>query len=443
MSEASLITETSPATKTSPTTKVSPNVEKVWDSTKVPNLTCEIHPMFAYENWLCLSEEDYDLIRPTLQLTTMLLGTPASLAFYATLLFGERAYYSEKDCDEMAILRIDEESPLTQYKADTITDMFDDLTGLYKFTFQKIEPTGQLHATRWVDMTDAEREDLLWQRSIEQATPWSARKSLKHGLTVDKLPGPEKEFCWESPPDDTWDDWPSADQEPTHHIQDPRTRMTPATIVLSAKLFTELKSQRHVPAHAIKNAFQLARVILHELAHAVESGRPERRLLHWYEPVFPGETHSELGHQYEKHLFGFCPYPMDLPDDYWLYLTGSSPDEAGVRNARGKIDWPGFYEWPLRSTSEHFMLPLGYMAALQRQETWDAVVARGVDLGDQRAWHLPRNLPIGRESSAWYSSWMLEGFLQHPGGKEWAATRYAVFEDEATVGSESELVSVR
>ena len=384
-----------------------------------PTLTCEILPMFAYKNWLCLSREDHELLKPVLQLATMFLGTPACLGFFATLLFGKRT------CDEKSVTRIEKESPLTNHKVETIIEMFDDLAGLYKLTFQTIKATGTVFANTWSDLTDTEREDLLWQRRRENPTPWSVRKSLKHGKLVDMIQGAEREFCWGSPPNNDFDSWPPAEKEPDKHLQDPRTRMTPCTIALSAKLFSNLKGQRHSPAQRLKNNFRLAAVILHEIAHAVESGRPECRECNVGEVTFPGEVLPELGHQLEKLVFGGAPYPMPLDPRSYEVVFGSSLDESQVPNTDEHVSWLGFTEWPMRSTSKHYALPLEYMAHVQQHWFWDAA-AQVADPRDQSLWHLPKTMPF--EGSAELSRFYMDGLVASQGRKR-AAKHYAVYDD--------------
>ena len=337
----------------------------------------------------------------------MFLGTPASLSFYATLLFSKRI---REDAKFNA--RLEKEVSLTKFKVETVKDMFNDPEGLYKFTVQNIKAAGVTLPCTWSDLTEAEREDLLWQRQVENTTPWSLRKSLKHGKTVNRLKGPEREFFWPPPRNNNFNSWPPADKIPYKHLQDPRTRMTPCTIALSSRLFSDLKFQRRSPKQSLKNNFGLAAIICHELAHAVEQGRSESRERRPEEPKFPHAELSELGHQFSMCLYGGCPCESTLHPKNYKTVLGSSPDRDGMRDVNGKVLWLVFRDWPLRSTSPHYFLPLDYIARVQRQEFWDAA-AQADNMQDQSLCHFPKRL--GLSDSAERARRAMDRLLENQG----------------------------
>ena len=356
------------------------------------NLSCEVHPLFAFENWIGLSKDDYDLLVPALQVATMYLKSPGCLSFFATLLFGARTI------DASRVPRIAKEIPLTAYKAETIKDMLCELKGLYRFTFLEIENTAQAHGGNWADLSEFERVDLEWQRHIDNVPVWSARKSLKHGLTVDQIGIEGGEFCFPEDPRNRGR-YITPAQWPYKQLQDPHTRMTPCTIEIHTKVLSRFKKDRHSVERSLQFNFRLAAVLLHELAHAVELGRPEQRELHWEEAIFPGETHFEMGKQLEKLAFGGSVYEL-----------------------RWTPDWMNVTDWPLKSTSQNYVIPLEWISRIQQQEFWDSALS--ADSSDPSLFHVPRITP--RDDSTLIYLQTLKGFMEMPGGIKREQKRFIV-----------------
>ena len=150
------------------------------------------------------------------------------------------------------------------------------------------------------DLNDAERADLETQQELEKPLPMSPRMSLKYGTTVNKFEGEEREFCWGTRP---------GIRCTTHGgewkvIQDPRTRMTPNMIVLSAQVLARLQARCCSSEDILRCNLLLPTTLLHELAHAVESGRPECREFGVTEAMFSGDKTPEVGHRLEMHVSG-------------------------------------------------------------------------------------------------------------------------------------------
>ena len=57
--------------------------------TRTPDLTNTIHPIFRRNNFTNISQRDYDLLRPSLQLASLLLESDALLSFILTMVDGE------------------------------------------------------------------------------------------------------------------------------------------------------------------------------------------------------------------------------------------------------------------------------------------------------------------------------------------------------------------
>ena len=341
------------------------------------SLRCDIHPIFAHKNWTALAEEDYALLRPSLQLVTMYLRTPACLSFYATLLFGKRI--AEAVGNEW-IIRILRESPLTTYKAERIKDMFDELAGLYTFVFKEISSVAEVNANLWRNLTDSERAELEQRQRIEKPPAWSARMSLKHGLTVDQIEGEEKEFCWGEFPglQPT-----SPDEDREKLIQDPRTRCTPCTVEIGSDFLSTLRVDGLPSEKALGLNFYLAVTLLHELAHSVECGRPEIRESEGrrevQEAIFPSQDVPELGWQFEKSVVGGAIYCTD--------------------------DVLTFSDWPMKPTSLHYLVPLEFLIRIHQQDFWDAALSSPSPYSS--LFQLPKSEPC-KNSTELYRKYMVE-----------------------------------
>ena len=426
-------------------------------STLKSTLTCEIHPIFAYKNWLCLSAEDYERIKPALRLATMYMTTPAFLQFFATCLFSER---SVEDRDHAWL---EEDIALTTFKADRVKEMFADLDGVIEFTFQKIDNAGWTIGKTWADLTEDEKADLVWQQYREKSTPWSARKSLKHGKTVDEIEGEAVEFCFRddyffgdesetdgSEADDEWEtesetDGPEADasgaedgwetesetggseaddleaedeyatpiEESEKHLQDPRTRMTLCTLALTDQYLIDFKQKFDAPKQLLKEYYRLTNTLLHELAHAVEHGRPEHRECDIEEAVFPGDVLPELGCSLEMHVFGGTLFEDDMADG----VDGASAAECDVDDT-----WLCSTQWPATSTCTYFIVPLTFLVRIQQQAFWDAA---GDDdaAADQSRYLLPKTTLYGK--SAQLARENVEELVEVV-GEEYATQHYVI-----------------
>ena len=395
------------------TTSLSPSA---FLSTTLPfplasNLDCEIHPLFAYKNWECVSQEDYELIKPALRLATMYLNTPSCLAFFATCLF------SERECDDNWNISIEKESTLTTFKAERVKEMLLELDGVVRLTFQNCGGCGEMHGMFWQDFTDEEKADIEWHRCHEKSNPWSARKSLKHGKTVDEIEGEEMEFCVGPEEIELRDSdlqYLPPEQRPYTHIQDPRTRMTFCTLVLNNSLLRTLQSQRSSPEQALRGNFRLVGIILHELAHAVERGRNENReFMLPNEAKFPGATLTEMGHQLEMVVFGGIYQPVANPN-----APKSNREEDALEAVVS--------DWPLRSsTSLVYDVPLEFLARVHQQEYWNHT-----DFSiDQSSYKLPRAEP--RSDSAELALRFVNEIVDFA-GTEYATAHYVILEDLAT-----------
>ena len=331
-------------------------------------LSCEIHPIFARRYWFAISDGEYEQFKPALQLTTMLMSTPACLGFFATLLFADRAIDEtvSEEGKKKLLGRITKEAHLTPFKAERVGDMFCDLEGIFKFTCQAIDDGVFAYAEtdNWTDLTDEESSDLEWQRHVEKPAVWSARMSLKLNMTVDKIGGEEKEFCWPEPSGPVYNPY---DDERDKPLQDPRTRMTPTTITLSTQLLLHLKKKDQSAENTLRSNFVIAACLIHELAHAVEYGRPECREWDVDEAIFPGEEKPELGIQAEMRIFGGVVFVHQHADN-WLQFTQATDN------------------W-----EQDYAVPSDYLARIQQQEFWDSVSSTHIP--STEIVHFPTTMP--------------------------------------------------
>ena len=247
---------------------------------------------------------------------------------------------------------------LTAFRTNRVKEMFQDLDGVVKFTFKDIDNASELIADTWADLTEDEKANLKRERHMEKSTPWSARKNLKHGKTVDKLKGEAVEFCWNAEGLEIEDEYTNPEEHPLDHLQDPRMRMTRCTIALDMEYVTDLRARQHSPEKCLEDNFRIANTILHELAHTVESGRFEHRGWDVEEAVFPGEVLPEMGCKLEKLVFRGTFYEEDMED-------------APGSNCEADNAWLSSIEWPLKSTLHHFCVLLEWLARIQQQEFWD------------------------------------------------------------------------
>ena len=340
------------------------------------NLTCEIHPIFARKYWFAISDGEYEQFKPALQLTTMFMNTPASLGFFATSLFGERTYEeyaSEKEGEKKFRVHILNEARLTPFKAERVRDMFYDLEGIVKFTCQACDE-GSFAETVTIalyDLTDDERSDYEWGHHIERPTAWSARMSLKHGMTVDRIEGEEMEFCWPEPTGIKWDPWDLDDSEGEKPLQDPRTQMTPSTVAVSTQFLLDLRGKVQSAENTLRSNFIIDVVLIHELAHAVESARPECREWNVDEAMYPGEETAEVGYQVETRVFGAVTECVHRAN-YWLQFNQDRD--------HGEECWA---------------VPLEYLARIQQQEFWDSV--QSTYLTNMELLHMPETEALTKE----------------------------------------------
>ena len=333
------------------------------------NLSCEIHPILACKYWIAISDGEFEQLKPALRLTTMLMNTPASLGFFATLLFGDRAMDEvvSKEGKKKFRGHITKEAHLTPFKAERVRDMFSELEGIFQFTCQIIEEESWAVAETYActDLTEEEYSDLEWRHHIEKPAAWSPRMSLKHNMTVDRTEGEEKEFCWPEPQGSTYNPYDGKDEKP---LQDPRTRMTPSIIVLSTQLLLCLRARCHSTENTLRSNFVVAVCLIHELAHAVEFGRPECREWDVDEAIFSGEETPELGWQAELHIFAGGTFG-DWQADEWLQFKQATD---GGKQA--------------------YAIPLDYLARIQQQVFWDSVSS--TDITSMELVHLPKTIPL-------------------------------------------------
>ena len=304
------------------------------------------------------------------------MTTPDFLRFFATCLFSNRSLTVDW------VASINEESTVTRYTAKTIKDLFHEVQGLYKFTFQDIKPLALTEMKLWRNLTDSERSDLKKQQRIEKPQPWSSRKSLKHGMLVEDMKGDEIEFSFKIPSNFSAT---NPDEDIHKIVQDPHTRMTPCTIKIRKEMFSYFKTSRRSPEGMLKFNFFLAVILLHEVAHAVESGRPECRERVAKEARFPDEELHEMGYQLEKMVFG--GHPCESRDTaHWL------------RFADGLVD----------ATTLHYIVPMSFVTRIQQQKLWDTALS--TKFRDPALFHIPKTIPC--ENSAEINDKLMEKYRE-------------------------------
>ena len=341
------------------------------------NLSCETHPVFARKHWFGIDDGEYEQLKPALQLTTMLMSTPGSLSFFAILLFGDRAIEEtvSEDGKKKLYGRITEKVHLTPFKAERVRDMFCELEGIIKFTCQTIDGTETAYAQtdEWSDLTDAEKFDLQWRHDFEKPAAWSARMSLKHNMTIDRIEGEEKEFCWPEPQGPTYNPYEDEGRKP---LQDPRARLTPTTIALSTPRLLHLRARHQSTENILQSNLVVAMLLIHELAHAVEFGRPECREWDVDEAMFPDEDTPELGRQAEMHVVGGLIFEDECCFGDWLHFNQT-----------------------IETWKQAYCVPLDFVARIQQQEFWDSFPF--TDFTGTELLYLPKTQPVECISSPW------------------------------------------
>lgn len=224
-----------------------------------------IHPLFHRSQWIYLSNEDFALLQPSLQLASKLLVSPRFLSFWHALLRsrhhvrtdGLRAMYG-RHCDRIDL--VDRE--LTHLEKVRLWEAFVNLTNFHRFRF--VEEATLVDADATTDLVQSPGFFPLTHSSISRISDRYLRLLRQYASG-----GAPTRGCIPSPTD-----WP-----------------TDASIT--------------------RTSFHLAKNLVHELCHAFNnavSAYDERHLQDEtrikIEPFFMDQRRCELGRAWESFVFG-------------------------------------------------------------------------------------------------------------------------------------------
>jgi hypothetical protein len=305
------------------------------DSPTTSNLNVDIHPLFREENFHGCPQPIYDVIKPALRLCTLLLTHRATSSFWHTAMFGAR---------ETSFIpgakRIRKDVLWTEDNAQSFNDYISRLVDSLHFHFS------------------------LWP------TPKHEGMYLYGSLHPIK----DYQLGWLPKPGD-----PCRKSRVCLHTD----------FYTTAKRLSLLKNPD--PSMVLRYNLFLAVNIAHELAHFLEMSGHHHHMSDIFcsdntikahntskEPFFNDQPFNEIGAAFETKIFGGRIHPISCRIDCAYGLT--TFDESDPTN-------------PSR-TRMYFTIPMDWVAFVQQQESWDAVVEKW-DKSDGESglkiFHIPRN----------------------------------------------------
>ncbi|KAF2745417.1 hypothetical protein M011DRAFT_469475 [Sporormia fimetaria CBS 119925] len=107
-------------------------------STLLCTLDNDIHPIFRIENFHACPDAIYDVLKPALRLSTLLVFSRASSAFWHTLVFGERKFCAQTSQQYgQTCRRIREDVPWSEQQAAAFRSFVDDQVDTVHFIFHR------------------------------------------------------------------------------------------------------------------------------------------------------------------------------------------------------------------------------------------------------------------------------------------------------------------
>ncbi|KAL8740221.1 MAG: hypothetical protein Q9190_007054 [Brigantiaea leucoxantha] len=290
---------------------------------KSSNLTNEIHPLLSRDCFDDTPDPIYDQLMPGLRLATMFLTQPVCMQFWVTLAKGDRKRDAEMSKRYgQSRHRIIRNVDLTKKNSLDMIRYINDL-GLAKV----------IHYT--------------WSRNL-----------LYRGHHAFGVAARVCRFSNE-------------DQEGRNgKLQNCHIRLNSDYYTVAKKM-----SQMKYPDEAQKLRFNLnvATIMVHELAHAIELSQWRNRSPSAYEPFLLNHNEAELGHCWEAFLFGGRVAPIN--------------DRVDANFGIGTYDWPTpFGEMNPERTIVR-SVSMRYVERLQQMATWEQTYS----LDEWRTFHIPKD----------------------------------------------------
>lgn len=290
---------------------------------KPSNLTNEIHPLFHRNCFDDTPDPVYDQLIPGLRLATMFLTQPGCMQFWITLAKGERKKDPEmsRRCGRERH-RIVRNVKMTKENTNEV--------------IQYIKDLGHAKVTHFT-----------WAKGL-----------LYHGQEAF---GTAARVCDYS----------------RENAKDSHTKLQSCHIRLNSDFYVIAKKMSKIKypdeAQKLRFNFNIAIIMLHESAHAIELSQWLNREPSPYEPFLLHQNDAELGFAWENYVFGGRVAPINDRVD----------GKFGI----------GTYDWPLppgelnpERTIVH-SVSMRYIESLQQIETWQ----RGHDDQNWRRFHIPRD----------------------------------------------------
>ncbi|KIW06915.1 uncharacterized protein PV09_02584 [Verruconis gallopava] len=293
------------------------------------NLTSPIHPIFREENFHDCPQYIYDVLKPGLQLCTLLLTHRATACFWLTLCNGERT------------------------------------------------TTANHNVKRII-------KDVTWSKALaDQYASQLLRfaRSLHFHFGLFPTPKHTMEYSYASmhPIKDHLVGWQPKPGEPCR-----RSRIRLHTdFYTTARKLSKLRNPDH--AQVLRFNFFFAVNLAHEMAHFLWMSNWNTKRLDIYsfdtevlavdaepEPYFNDQAFNELGAAFETKIFGGRIEPISCRVDCAYGLTTS--DQPNTTDPH--------------PTRTFYTIPMDYIAKIQQQSTWEQVQE---DACDPKVFHIPRN----------------------------------------------------
>ena len=297
-----------------------------------------VNPTMARERWSG-SGIDFDAILPALQLSAKLIDLPQSRRYYSAnvLSLPRQVNYTDKAGTYMAIFR----KPLPLSRADdaALAKFWQDFAPSLKFALADF-PSSSAQAATARDKTSPVRRDVFPVTSLGHGSTIKISRSMYHGLI-------EAVACYRTNPHSTYN------QE---------------------RLFTEY--------------FGLAKILAHELAHAVAMGRwPDSRTLCM---PFEDQLFCEDGFLWESCVFGGATVNTHGPWAWFTDYPSGAIVEQYVRKRGIDVAVTGSLQTVLSAdhANSWVILPC-FIRALFQKSFWRQTLPR---LGEEAAWRFPKLL---------------------------------------------------
>ena len=307
------------------------------DGPRISNLDCDIHPLLREENFHGCPAHIYEVLKPALRLSTMLLTHKATSSFWHTLVMGTREQFTKGGTKYS---RISDEVPWTEHNAK-----------LYEDGLARLADSLHFHFSLW----PSERNKGMWTYGSMHAI-----RDYKTGY----LPKAGEPYR--------------------------RSRICLHTdFYITAKRLSLLAHPD--PAMVLRFHLFFAVNLCHEMAHFLEMSSHRMEFVEtWVTPGFAHATNAgeafmfdqpwnEMGQAFETRVFGGIVKPISCRMDCAHGLTTYS--EPGLDPRTGR----------LAALRTFFTVPMDFVARIQRSETWDAAAQLDDEVARGRVFFVPRD----------------------------------------------------